>query len=467
MKISVSMIVKNEEACLEKCLESVKDLDEIVILDTGSTDKTSEVARRYTDKYYEDEYRWNDNFAEARNISKSKCTRDWILTIDADEWLEKDGVKKIREAIKDTYKNSVDFHVVSSNGKPVHFQPRLYRNNKDIYWKGAIHNYLNISEGNREDITIIYGHSPAHKNDPDRALRILQKYVNENSGSVREVFYLAREYSYRSNWITALYWLNIYITRWTWASELAEAYLLMSKCYWYLQQGDRARDVCLQAIKVNADFEEAIRFMAKMSGPKNRDRWLVFAETATNKDVLFNRSGEEKSADYYDSAHKTGGLSRYSNLIKKISGLAKGKVLDIGCGTASIQKYIENYHGFDFSPEAVKIANNPNVWLGNIEDKYSYEGAYDTYIAIEVLEHLKEDCKIFQHIPKGKKFIFSVPSFSDPAHVRTFTELIVKARYKEFIDISKVIRFNLGENIWIEGGKDTADYILLVEAIRK
>ncbi|GAG44849.1 unnamed protein product [marine sediment metagenome] len=109
MKISASMIVKNEEVCLEKCLQSIKDLDEIVILDTGSTDKTGEIAQKYTNKYYANEYKWNDNFAEARNLSLSKCTGDFILTIDADEWLEEGGVEKIRIAVSNNQKNSVDF----------------------------------------------------------------------------------------------------------------------------------------------------------------------------------------------------------------------------------------------------------------------------------------------------------------------------------------------------------------------
>lgn len=283
------MIVKNEETCLEKCLKSIEELDEMVILDTGSTDKTGDIAKKYTDKYYPDEYVWNDNFAEARNISKKKCTGDWILTIDADEWLEEDGVKKIREAITDNNKNIIYFTVISADGKTIHYQPRLYKNIPEIYWKGAIHNYLNMTDGHKKDIKLYYGYSPTHGQDPDRALRILKKAVKENPTSAREMFYLAREYSYRSDWITALYWLNTYTKHWTWAAELAEAYLLMAKCYWQLQRGDEARDACLWAIKINTNFEEAISFMAEMSGPKNRARWLEFAKTATNEDVLFTR----------------------------------------------------------------------------------------------------------------------------------------------------------------------------------
>ena len=80
------MIVKNEESCLAKALESVKDADEIIVCDTGSTDRTIEIAKQYTDKVYTD-YVWNDNFAEARNHAAKKCTGDYILIIDADEYL--------------------------------------------------------------------------------------------------------------------------------------------------------------------------------------------------------------------------------------------------------------------------------------------------------------------------------------------------------------------------------------------
>lgn len=283
------MIVKNEEMCLEKCLKSIEGIDEIVILDTGSTDKTSEIAKRYTDRYYPDEYVWDDNFAEARNMSKAKCIGDWILTIDADEWLEEGGIEKIRDIIKDSDKDCIYFTVISADGKTIHYQPRLYKNKKEIFWKGAIHNYLNITDGEKKDIKLYYGYSPAHKQDPDRALRILQKVLKENPDSAREMFYLAREYAYRLNWITALYWLEKYTKHWIWAVELSEVYLLMAKCHWQLQQGDKARDACLQAIKINTNFEEAIKFMAEMSGPKNRVRWLEFAQTATNEDVLFAR----------------------------------------------------------------------------------------------------------------------------------------------------------------------------------
>ena len=86
--ISASLIIKNEEAMLPKCLKSIKGVDEIVIVDTGSEDKSIQIAKKAGAKVYTD-YKWNDNFAEARNESKKHCTKEWLLIIDGDEALEK------------------------------------------------------------------------------------------------------------------------------------------------------------------------------------------------------------------------------------------------------------------------------------------------------------------------------------------------------------------------------------------
>ena len=92
------MIVKNEEAFLEKCLESVKNyIDEIIIVDTGSTDKTVEIASRYTDKVYF--HPWEGNFSKARNQALSYATCDWIFQIDGDEELIEGSGEKLLKAV--------------------------------------------------------------------------------------------------------------------------------------------------------------------------------------------------------------------------------------------------------------------------------------------------------------------------------------------------------------------------------
>jgi len=285
-KISIAMIVKNEEVMLEQCLMSVKEADEIIIIDTGSTDNTIKIASKYTDKIYTD-YKWRDNFAEARNYANSKCTGDWILVLDADEELEIGGIKKIRKAIAETKGNSLDLIVYAE--KTCFDSPRVFRNRKEIFWKGAVHNYINVVENNKTDIKIKMGYSPAHKNDPDRALRILTNEVAKNPQAVRETFYLGREYIYRKDWTAAIYWLEHYTKITNWPPEQAHGYLLLSKASLYMRQIDKAKDACLQAIKINADFKEALELMSYLSGPENKQRWLKFAKSATNKDVLFKQ----------------------------------------------------------------------------------------------------------------------------------------------------------------------------------
>src|SRR3989344_364212 len=85
--LSLCMITKNEEQFLEQCLNSVKELvDEIIIVDTGSTDKTTEIAGKFTDKIYD--FKWCDDFSAARNESLKHATKNWILVLDADEQLD-------------------------------------------------------------------------------------------------------------------------------------------------------------------------------------------------------------------------------------------------------------------------------------------------------------------------------------------------------------------------------------------
>ena len=99
--ISLCMIVKNEESVLERCLDSLKGLmDEIIIVDTGSTDKTKEIALRYTDKVYD--FKWCDDFSAARNYASSFATCEYIYTADADEVLDEEnrrGFMQLKEAL--------------------------------------------------------------------------------------------------------------------------------------------------------------------------------------------------------------------------------------------------------------------------------------------------------------------------------------------------------------------------------
>jgi len=288
MKLSIVMIVKNESSCLERCLKSVKDADEIIVCDTGSKDNTIEIAKKYAKVF--DDYKWEDSFCKARNHALSKATGDWVLSIDADEVLLStiDDVKKVAQEAENKGFKAVDILQVS--GRHENKFPRLFKRCPEVYWKGDIHNYLTVTGQIVSDIKIEYHYSEAHKLDPDRTLRIALKYVKAHPECSREKYYLGREYYYRKDYITAIYWFDEHLMVCKWLPEKAESYLKTARCYWALRKGETARNYCLQALNINANFKEAVEFMAELSWEHNAKQWKKMAETADNSSVLFARN---------------------------------------------------------------------------------------------------------------------------------------------------------------------------------
>lgn len=138
--ISLCMIVKNEEVNIERCLKSVQGaVDEIIVVDTGSTDSTIEKAKKYGAKIFN--YDWNDNFSDARNFSLKQATCDWIFVMDADEELENTSKHLLHQAIQ--YEEGVaNFLFVKEklkDGFEIRLpQARLFRNYKNITYQNMV-----------------------------------------------------------------------------------------------------------------------------------------------------------------------------------------------------------------------------------------------------------------------------------------------------------------------------------------
>ncbi len=286
-KLSVAMIVKNEEAMLARCLQSVSHADEIIVVDTGSIDKTKKVAAQFTDKVYD--FEWCDDFAKARNFAVSKATGDWVLSIDADECLEEGGVEKIRQLLF-TSKHAVGIKMQAAGSSSYHV-PRLFRKIPTVKWEGRIHEIVNVRDFDRFDISITYGSSPAHLLDPQRNIRILEKTHEDDPENTRVMFYLAREYAYYKEWEKAEVLFEKYLTKAIWLPEKADAHFMLAVCYWYdgKGNGEKTRENCLKAMNINANFKAPILLMAQASFEKNAQQWKKMAETADNSDTLFAR----------------------------------------------------------------------------------------------------------------------------------------------------------------------------------
>jgi tetratricopeptide (TPR) repeat protein len=140
MNLSFCAIVKNEEKMLARCLYSVKDaVDEIIILDTGSTDKTIEIAQQFGAKIYH--FNWGDDFAAARNESLKYAKCDWILVLDADEILAPDIIPQIRQVIQNQDLILVNLlrQEVGAKQSPYSLVSRLFRNHPDVYFSRPYH----------------------------------------------------------------------------------------------------------------------------------------------------------------------------------------------------------------------------------------------------------------------------------------------------------------------------------------
>ncbi|MDH8678585.1 glycosyltransferase [Fusibacter bizertensis] len=165
MKLSVCMMVKNEEANLERCLNSLKNIrskvsSELIIVDTGSTDRTIEIAKSFDAKVYE--HKWNNNFSEMRNISISYCNGEWVMIIDADEELVDDTllIKQLNQKNNDVNAIALELqNIINSNGKigSKIVTMRLFRNDGKFHYKGVVHN-LPVVYGNVIKIDALLNH---------------------------------------------------------------------------------------------------------------------------------------------------------------------------------------------------------------------------------------------------------------------------------------------------------------------
>lgn len=199
--ISLCMIVKNEEKNLPRCLASVHDLvDEIIIVDTGSTDSTKEEAGKFTEKVYD--FEWIDDFAAARNFSFSKAEKEFCLWLDADDVIEPPD-REAFKTLKKSLNSAVDvvmlrYHTAFDEaGKPsfTYYRERLIRRNAGLMWQGAVHEAI-APVGNVIYSEAAITHRKASASDPDRNLRIFERLLKEGKAlAPREKFYYARELS--------------------------------------------------------------------------------------------------------------------------------------------------------------------------------------------------------------------------------------------------------------------------------
>lgn len=241
--ISLCMIVKNEEAVLARCLKSIYDaVDEIVIVDTGSTDATKKIAAKYTDLIFD--FKWIDNFSAARNFAFSKATKEYIMWLDADDVILKknydDFVKLKRSISADTDVIMLPYHTAfDEEDNPVfsYYRERIIKRNIPHSWQGRVHEVI-MHSGKISYGSVPVTHRSIKTSYSNRNLYIYEKQEEDGEPfSARDKFYYGRELYYHKHYDKAVKILKNFLEgRQGWIEDNIEACKILS--YTYYEQND-------------------------------------------------------------------------------------------------------------------------------------------------------------------------------------------------------------------------------------
>lgn len=270
-KISVVMIAKDEEKNIDKCLASIHGIaNEIILVDTGSSDRTNEIAERYRAKIHF--HLWEDDFSKARNQSIQYAKGDWLMAIDCDEeavFADGQDLATLKSWLRRLPKhiNAVSVTMKDVQEGRVHVQwnvPKLFRKGK-VHYKGIVHNEP-IYEGNLAYCPHLfyyhYGYDipkEQKQKKANKSIALLKKRIDNDKNDYQAYFYLAEMLG--------------------WSEELEEANKYAEK---YLEHKDKPQ------------FSQAIYFMTvlnymKLNDLKNADRWLLagIKSMPDNIDLLY------------------------------------------------------------------------------------------------------------------------------------------------------------------------------------
>ncbi|MDT8899724.1 glycosyltransferase [Anaeroselena agilis] len=242
--ISLCMIVRNEEATIGRCLRSAQGIvDEIVIVDTGSTDKTKEMVGRFTDAVYD--FEWINDFAAARNFAFDLATQRYILWLDADEVILPADREKML-VLKSTLGPGVDAVSMLTN---LAFDEqgqvtcqirrnRLVLRERNFRWIGPVHEYIEVA-GTFHHTDIAVTHLPL-SHDAGRNLYIYQqRLLKGEEFSPRDLYYFANELKDHKLYNRAIeYYQKFLATNQGWVVDNIDACAKLADCFYELHEVD-------------------------------------------------------------------------------------------------------------------------------------------------------------------------------------------------------------------------------------
>ena len=247
--ISLCMIIRDEEEVLARCLDSISDLvDEIIIVDTGSLNNTKAIAEIYTNHIYD--FPWIDDFSAARNFAFSKATMDYCMWLDADDILTQTDRELFRK-MKKSLDGSEDvimmkYHVAfdeKNNPTFSYYRERILRRAAGFIWEGAVHEVI-APRGKILYSEAAVSHKKMRPGDPQRNIRIFEKLLADGKElNPRQQFYYGRELFYHERYQDSIAMLENFLNeKRGWLENNIEACMQLSACYEKI--GDTEQRLC-------------------------------------------------------------------------------------------------------------------------------------------------------------------------------------------------------------------------------
>ncbi len=295
---SLCMIVKNEEAVLKRCLDSFKNaFDEIIVVDTGSTDNTKLIAKEYTDKIYD--FAWTGSFSDARNYAFSKASCDYIYSCDADEVLEPSEFEKLVllkrammteiEIVQMYYVTPDEYNTVENFKKDL--RPKLYKRLRTFTWIDPVHESVNLNPV-VFDSDIEIKHLPVN-NHSGRDFAIFEKMFDNNTYmSSKLVMMYARELlisGKEEDLINAISCFEAIANDENRSQDdIKAAYCVLAKAYRILDEADNFFKIALKDMVTGACSEvchEIGNYYRNHGNTAEADIWFYNAEHETQPAV--------------------------------------------------------------------------------------------------------------------------------------------------------------------------------------
>ena len=279
--ISVCMIVKDEEDVIDRILSCVKKFaDEIIIVDTGSKDKTIEIASKYTSYIFK--YTWNDNFADARNFSFSKATKDYIMWLDADDYITDENTTQILHLKKqpcdvDVYMLKYIMGFKDNNHTLEYYRERIVKNTSEFQWVGFVHECI-TPKGNIKYLDICIEHRKVKQGDPKRNLKLYNKALkNGVAFSPREQYYYARELYYNGYYTSAEKAIKKYLKQNDqYIPNILGAHIILSNIYLITNNISKGRKIIFSYLEKHKPSSELLINLAKFYELDNKIDNAIF-----------------------------------------------------------------------------------------------------------------------------------------------------------------------------------------------